>query len=63
MCVDTKCPAIAFFNLEKKEFNPSNGENYKHIDYEFHSYVIPELLKEKYEKKIRRKRVHYWKRY
>ena len=57
-CSDSKCPAIALFNLAKKEFNPTNEDKYKHIEYESHSYVIPDILKEKFGKKIRRKRFH-----
>ena len=56
-CSDSNCPAIAIFNLEKKEFIPANEDKYKHIEYESHSYVIPDLLKEKFAKKNLKKKI------
>jgi len=36
-------------NTNKNIFYPSTEKEQQHIDYELHAYVIPKILKEKYD--------------
>lgn len=46
-CSDSSCPANGKYNKNNEIFLPGEID---HIPYENHSYVIPKLMKEKYEK-------------
>ena len=46
-CSDSSCPASGKYNKINEIFLPGEID---HIPYENHSYVIPKLMKEKYEK-------------
>ena len=50
-CTDSKYPAKAILNIETNEFVILNEKIDKHIEYDKHSYVIPEKLKLKYDNK------------
>ena len=50
-CSDYKYKAYGYLNLEKDEFNPNKDKNNEHIEYELHSYLILDLLKNKYNNK------------
>ena len=41
-CSDTKCPAKGIYYEYLETFIPKEGDQYKHIEYESRSYIIPE---------------------
>ena len=46
-CSDTACKAKGSFNKLTEQFVPQDIE---HIDYEKHTYVVPQIIKEKFKK-------------
>lgn len=50
-CTDSKCPAKGILNIETYVFIQLNENVEKYIEYDKHSYVIPEKLKLKYDNK------------
>ena len=50
-CSDTKCPAEAVYSKKSDQFIPNKDKNKAHIEYEMHSYIIPENVKKKYKTK------------
>ena len=47
-CSDTKCKAKDIYYENLNKFIPKEGEEYKHIGYEKHSYIIPTVYKHKF---------------
>ena len=48
-CIDTKCPAKGIYYEYLESFIPKEGEQYKHIELESHSYIVPEIYKKKFD--------------
>ena len=46
-CSDTKCPAKGIYYEYLETFIPKEGDQNKHIEYESHSYIAPEIYKKK----------------
>ena len=48
-CSDTKCKSKGIYYENLGKFIPKEGEDYNHIDYETHSYIIPIIYKNKFQ--------------
>ena len=51
-CSDSKCKAFGYLDIEKQLFTYSKGEENKHIEWEKHSYIISDNLKNKFDNVI-----------
>ena len=48
-CSDSKCKAFGYLDIEKQLFTYSKTEENKHIEWEKHSYIITDNLKNKFD--------------
>ena len=48
-CSDTKCKAKGIYYENLNIFIPKDGDEYKHIEFEKHSYITPLIYKNKIE--------------
>ena len=48
-CTNSKCMARGIYYQYLERFKPKEGDNYKHIKFESHSYTIPKIYKNKFD--------------
>ena len=48
-CSDTKCKSRGIYYENLNKFIPKEGDDYKYIDFEKHTYIIPLIYKNKFE--------------